>query len=211
MILNSIGTSEKLYSVKVEMVKKLIIITAMLLTLSCIAVLPSKGSEPESPLPVITWKCHEQHICDVFARTTEGKRITVFHGFVLSPGFRQYGTQLAEFNMSCGSPCNTSIFVDLTKGRVSSLYPNVVAVDARRHLVATATWPTVQVMRIFDKHVSISINREFSPVAALVSAVESATFTATGELILKYLRGPRYESTEERIAVDPKFFGDIDN
>jgi hypothetical protein len=150
----------------------------------------------------IVWSCNASSECTVSALTRKRGRIEIYKGLALSPGTRQHGTGLAEFRMSCGSPCTTSIFVDLQTGAVSPALENIIAVDAQRQIVALAGESTIEIRQMFKPNdVPTQISADFAPAAALVSAIHSAKFLPDGSLDLIYLQGNQFAETHAQVPI----------
>lgn len=114
-----------------------------------------------------------------------------------------HNNSLAEVIISCGSPCNYSIFYDVKKG-ASAPYEFVLAVNADKQIIARAGKSHILINNIFQNHnkVFVKINRQFAETAALVFVIEEAHFTKKGNLFIRYLSGKNYVQKEETIPVN---------
>ena len=81
-----------------------------------------------------------------------------------------------------------------------------MATDVQRGIVAKADISDIKVMKIFDTKKYLSIKKDFSPAAALVSVIEEARFTHKGDLFLRYSSGKDYDIKEATIMIDDKTF-----
>ena len=166
---------------------------------------PARGGRSAAPQPKLELKCGAQDNCAAYATTRAGVRVKAYQGYARAAGWRRHGGNLAELRWSCGSPCSISLFVDLDKGRVSEQMQDVLAVDAARALAAVGARRAIEVRRIFDGPKPLAkVERDFSPVAAMPSAIESAQFNAAGDLVLNYLKGAAFTPTRDVVHLDLK-------
>lgn len=149
----------------------------------------------------VRFDCNDKQECAVVAVPKDGQSIEVFKGYALSPSLVWHSKELAEFKFSCGSPCNSSIFIKFPKPDISAIFQDVVAVDHSRNFVVTASFPEVSVKSLFDGKKIINIKRDYAPAATLVSDIVSAEFSSNGDLKMKYLKGINFEEVTETINI----------
>jgi len=137
--------------------------------------------------------------------TTENGEVIIKRGFDYRSTIEDYGAGLKAVITSCGSPCSTTIFVDLESGETSSGFQSVVAVDEKNKHVAVAEKRSIAIHNIFESDLPVlEIRRNFAPTAAPVSAIEEARFTDEGNLFIRYQSGEDFETKSETIEVDTK-------
>ena len=154
----------------------------------------------------VFWNCKNDSGCEIYAITKDKKKILILKDYPQEPKILWHGNRLAEIRLSCGSPCYNSIFFDLNTDQVSNPIEFVLATDAQRGLAAKADISDIKVMKIFDTQKYLSIKKDFSPAAALVSVIEEARFTRKGDLFLRYSSGKDYDTKEVTIMIDEKTF-----
>lgn len=118
------------------------------------------------------------------------------------PNVKIHDSEFIEIIISCGSPCNSSIFYDF-QTKQSSYYYGVMAVYANKKVAAVLGEKHLEVVKIFEKKDNIIkvIEKDFSPVAALFSAFEKVFFLPNGDLCIRYLKGSEYVTKEEKITI----------
>ena len=121
---------------------------------------------------------------------------------------KYYPNHLGAFTLSCGSPCNTSVFVNLQTGEMSPVgYFLPMAVDPDHWLVV---YPgddadSVNVSNIFaPDHHTMVIKRDFS---TYIFNSGSAKFLPDAKLWLNYTKGSHFVDTTEIIPLDYKMLG----
>src|SRR5215471_6875756 len=111
---------------------------------------------------------------------------------------------LAEVRLDCGHPCSVSYFFEAQRRQLSEPRWSVVAVDARRWLVAVAKDRALVVRQLFSGREVTRIERDWAPGAPIVDAITEAHFGADGRLSFTWLRGAERTAVSERMSV-PSF------
>lgn len=126
------------------------------------------------------------------------------------PIVKDYKNGLMEIGISLGSPNYYCHFVDLDSGEVSQkIFYNPVAIDVDNHYIAEteddSEQPSLNVYSIFDADKPLlRIRRDYSPAAALFSAIQEAKFLDGNRIYLRYLSGENYAEIEETIQFNER-------
>ena len=194
-----------------EILKSLFIITLLLSVLVAFSV-QAASDESVNLSPDKVWRavveCNSTGAdCTVYVQRVGSKEMhwVLKEPFPKQPVVHWLSAGLLEVRVRCGSPCNASIFFSPAKG-VSTTHPSVIAVNPDRLVLAIADnarpKPAVVVLPIFGEQKPLAVAAlNFSPVAALVSAITKASFLPSGELELAYTSGAEFNDAYERVKV----------
>jgi hypothetical protein len=111
---------------------------------------------------------------------------------------------LAQVRFDCGPPCTVSYFLDVKRRRLSEPRRDVLALDARRLLVAVAEGRALVIRQVFSGREVMRIERDWAPAPWLGDVVGSLHFGDDGRLSFTWLRGPGREAVSDRLSV-PSF------
>ncbi len=200
MIFNFINTSS--YSGKKS--KNFLIFQVIFLlffSLSFITACQSNGIQA-SPSEKIEISCKKEYGCNVDV-IFETKKINIFKNYPFEPSVKWFSEKVAEIELSCGDPCKNSIFVDFSQEKISDPYENVLSVQISKNVFVSAVKNKIFIRKIFnDSNKQIIIDRNFSPVASLPSAIEEIKFVNSTSLYMRYLKGNSFETVEEFIPFE---------
>lgn len=144
--------------------------------------------------------CHSEK-CSTFAFLKTGKKIFVTE-FNKEPTCKLITGNLLKISMSCGNPCNYSIFVDLLTGATSSPLFNVLAIDTLQNLTAYCDTNAIKVSSLFDStKKTISITRPFSPSASLITVIDSTQFKSNSLFYFHYYTGNEFTGVWDSVAI----------
>jgi hypothetical protein len=139
--------------------------------------------------------------CSTFVALKNGTRI--FAGEYPKEPFCQLATSnLLQLTISCGSPCNYTSYINLTKGIQSKSYFMVLAIDTLHEWVAFCDTSDIKISSIFDSiGTPISIKRNYSPSATMSTVVDSASFTNTMKFVFHYYTGKDFAGVWDSVEV----------
>jgi hypothetical protein len=117
---------------------------------------------------------------------------------------------LAEARFDCGRACSFSYFFEARRRRLSAPRWAVLAVDARRWLLAAAEGRALVVRQLFAGREVIRLERDWAPAAWLGEVLRDVRFDPDGRLTLTWLRGADRVAVTERVSVPsgPRSSGD---
>lgn len=107
----------------------------------------------------------------------------------------------AAVRFRCGPACSVSYFFDGRRRRLSPPRPDVLALDQRRLLIASAEDRALVVRHAYAGREVARIERDWAPGLAVAEAVRAAAFHPDGRLSFTWLRGPGREPVAERLSV----------
>jgi hypothetical protein len=171
-----------------------------------VAALPAFATASE-----IVEECASDGTCAAFAVFENGSRRPLAEGYGRGKAITKVAGSLGYVRVSCGSPCNSTIFVDFVTHEVSPSFDLVLAIDEAQRIVAYADSDPLSlvVARIFGApHAGLRVIMNFSPVATLATSA-SAHFTSPGALVLEYPEGPDFHRSSavvefERFDLDAR-------
>jgi hypothetical protein len=108
---------------------------------------------------------------------------------------------LAQVRFDCGHPCSWSYFYEATRRRLSEPRRAVLAVDARRLLMAAAEERALVVRQVFSGREVARIERDWAPDTWLGDVITALRFDPDGLLSLTWLRGTERTPVSERVSV----------
>lgn len=147
----------------------------------------------EVALPNIKQTCDELvSSCSITLKTADNRLIEILTDHPWRSEIIHHSETLIEIKSSCGSPCSFSSFVDLKSEKFDTIHMPVVFSN-RYNLVAFTDGNLLKIKPLFNNNTSI-LKADFSPVAALTSAIKNAEFFSDSELSLTYLSGKNYKS-----------------
>jgi hypothetical protein len=111
---------------------------------------------------------------------------------------------LAQVRFDCGRPCSVSYFFEARRRRLSEPRWFVLAVDARRWLVAEAEGRAMLIRQLFSGRFVTRIERDWAPGPWIGDAITAIHFDADARVTLTWLRGPERVPVTERLSV-PSF------
>jgi hypothetical protein len=108
---------------------------------------------------------------------------------------------LAQVRFDCGHPCSWSYFYEAIRGRLSEPRRSVLAVDARRLLMALPEDRALVARQIFSGREVARIERDWAPDVWLGDAITALRFNPDGRLSFTWLRGKEHTPVSERVSV----------
>ncbi len=138
--------------------------------------------------------------CDYYVRLKNNQLQFILNSSV-PPAIESWNSIL-ELVVSCGSPCNYTFFVNVENGEKTEGFYNVIAIDTIKQVLAYTGDNEVIVRKIFSENDSCLIQEDFSPVAELFSAVDSAYFVEDGLFIIRYLSGDDFVIMTDSVYCD---------
>jgi hypothetical protein len=108
---------------------------------------------------------------------------------------------LAQVHFDCGHPCSLSYFFEVTRHRLSEPSYAVLAVDARRLLMAVAEDRAIVIRQVFTGREVLRLEREWAPATWLGDVVPISHFDPDGRLSFTWLRGSERTPVRERVSV----------
>lgn len=138
------------------------------------------------------------------AVTADSARVPIF-SVQREPVLIEHSKELVEAQVSCGSPCSYSYFVDLAADSVSQAFEYVVGINVNRGVVATAGKDAISLHYILQGTDALKrIELDFAPVSALVTAIEVVRFTEDEDLYIRYLSGEEFETKKDTVYITYK-------
>jgi hypothetical protein len=108
---------------------------------------------------------------------------------------------LAQVRFDCGHGCSWSYFYEATRRHLSEPRRAVLAVDARRLLMAVAEDRALVVRQVFSGREVARIERDWAPDAWLGDVITAIRFDPDGRLSLTWSRGKERTPVRERVSV----------
>jgi hypothetical protein len=108
---------------------------------------------------------------------------------------------LAQVRFECGRPCSFSYFFEVTRHRLSEPRYAVLAVDARRLLMAVAEDRALVIRQVFTGREVLRLERDWAPATWLGDVVPTSHFDPDGRLSFTWLRGSERTPVSERVSV----------
>lgn len=145
-------------------------------------------------------QCDASSTCAV-VKTQTGK--VLLAGLPATPAIQKIAEGLYEVTSSCGSPCSASAYYDQRSGKMSALFPDVVAFSSQFRRVVYVSNGQFLYSRIFPGNAKPHALKTKHPVAAtatLVSALVSAKFVSETSVEVTYLSGPDFKEVTETIT-----------
>jgi len=142
-----------------------------------------------------------QEKCSTFVFLKNGAKI--FAGeYAKEPSYQLAASNLIQLTISCGSPCNYTSYINLTKGTQSKPFFMVLAIDTIHECVAFCDKSEIKISAIFDSTKSpILIKRNYSPSATMSTVVDSASFRNDGIFVFHYYTGKDFAGVWDSIEV----------
>lgn len=180
---------------------------------------PSRGdcaSEPDgrsrciyrsfAPSTGIVTSCRNEHDCRVgsyYGNPTDAAWFEPPPGFttLAQPEVTWLTATLAEVRVPCGRSCSFSYFFEAQRRRLSAPWRSVLAVDARRFLLATAEARVLVIRQVFSGREIMRIERNWAPADWLGDVLPDLHFDPDGRLTFTWLRGPERAPVNERVSV----------
>lgn len=155
------------------------------------------------PLDSLYLRCTPS-TCSLFTITKSGKEAFLGESppnSVLSAG----PLGAIRIRSSCGSPCSNNSYFQRSNRKIEGPFPDVIEEDSLHRIIAYMETDSVRVHRLFKKNSDVIVHPEIGPVAAPVSAIQSATFKERS-LIIEYLQGNQLDIVVGTIPLTPSFF-----
>jgi len=108
---------------------------------------------------------------------------------------------LAQVRFDCGWPCSVSYFFEVRRRRLSGPRKSVLAVDARRLLLAMVEDRALVVRQMFSGREVTRIERDWAPSAWVGDAITQIRFDPDGRLAFTWLGGADRAPVTERLSV----------
>ncbi len=113
------------------------------------------------------------------------------------PSIKEYDGMISVL-FSCGSPCNYTTYYSTESGTLSEGYFNVIDVNEHEELVLSTAVDHLLLSSIFTDSISMRTEKEFSSVASLSSAIDTAVIE-NGSVILTYYTGDDFITVTDTI------------
>jgi hypothetical protein len=160
----------------------------------------SSGAIEDSLKNPYDTKCADGE-CSTFVFLKNGTRIFATE-YSKEPSCRLVSQNLLKILMSCGSPCNYTLFVNLTSGAISIPFFMALAIDTLHEYVAFCDTSKIKIAAIFDSaKAPIAINRPFSQTATMSSVVDTAIFRNNGLFVFHYYAGKDFVGTWDSLEI----------
>ncbi len=148
-------------------------------------------------------------ICSLYALTAQGEKL-VTKGKksdldAYYSGWTDPTTQLASFNLACGTACNYAYFVDYRTGQVSDSMYLVEDVNLAKRVVVLPNFTdnndqSLLVRPIFSCTKGTIVQRAFNP--DVENGISVIHFDKAGNLYIDYWSGPNNTEIKETIPID---------
>ena len=141
--------------------------------------------------------------CSTFVFLKNG--LKMFAGeYPKEPFIRLIDSTLLQLTISCGSPCNYTLYINLINGIQSKSFFNVLAVDVFHGCVAYCDTSEIIISSIFDsKKEPIEIKRNYAKSASMSTLVDSVSFKANAKFVFHYYASIDYSGIWD--SIDVKF------
>lgn len=108
---------------------------------------------------------------------------------------------LAHVRVDCTAPCSWSYFFEAKRQRVSPPRRSVLAVDARRLLIAVAEARVLVIRQVFSGREVARVERDWAPAEWLGDVIPALHFDPDGRLSFTWLHGEDRVPVSERVSV----------
>lgn len=145
-------------------------------------------------------QCDTSSTCAV-VKTQTGK--VLIDNLPATPAIQKIAPGLYRVTSSCGSPCSASAYYDQRTGKLSALFPDVVAFSAQFRKVVYVSNGQFLYSPIFPGKAKPRVLKTKQPVAitaAPVSAVVAAKFVSETDIEMTFLSGPDFDEVTETLT-----------
>ncbi len=110
-------------------------------------------------------------------------------------------SQFYRVHISCGSPCSHDIFVDRQSGNDFGVFDDVIAVNEVNKKVAWINEEKLMITTLIKGDKAIEHKLALAPVAAAVSAIDSAWFEGNN-FIVRYQSAPNFDLVTDTLSLN---------
>ena len=118
-----------------------------------------------------------------------------------TPVVTWFTSTLAQVRFDCGHGCSWSYFFEARRQRLSEPRRAVLAVDARRLLMAVVEDHALSVRQVFSGREVARIERDWAPDPWLGDVITALHFDPDGRLSFTWLQGSERSPVSERVSV----------
>ena len=145
--------------------------------------------------------CNPGGVCTVIEVKT-GK-ILIRH-LPSTPAIQPVRDGIFEIKTSCGSPCSASAYYDRRTGKVSEIFPDVLAISPEAKHVIFAGGGKLLYSSVFSSNKmprELKTKRPLAVTASMVSAIVSVEFVGPTKVKLRYLSGSDFDEVTEVLTL----------
>lgn len=138
--------------------------------------------------------------CDITMVNQEGRTTPLISEIEQPLEVLWINNDIAKITINCGSPCTASIFANIHTSKTEIIDMLLTSLDDK-NIIAYPDKNSIAIKKLFTDR-QLNIHKEFSPVAALSSAITDIHFIDANTLNLSYLQGDNFSEVTEVIKFD---------
>ncbi len=138
--------------------------------------------------------------CDITYISSTNKKSIILENYPFESIVKHHTDDIVEIISSCGSPCRSSIFINLKTNEIDSI--NMPIAFSEKYSVIAYTDQHNLILKTLFTSNKTSLEVDFSPVSVLENAIVNIEFLSKSSIKLTYLTTDKYiEKTKTFIYV----------